>query len=207
MATRATTRGHDLVVVGTIVKPHGIKGELCAICHADSPSLLLAVSSVFLMSKRGAPEPHTVKSMRMHKGRPLLTLKGVSDRNRAEELRGCDIAVRRQDLPDTGDGEVYLHDIIGFTVCLEDGTELGPFTRFMETPATEVWIVDHPKGEIMLPAVDEVVLDIDVDQRRITVSPPEGLLDLYLNPETPGKKKTHHRPRRTHRNSVKKNKA
>ncbi len=180
MAASANTSDHDFVVMGSIIKPHGIKGELCALIHADSPSLLLETPAVFLLPPKGQPLSFAVLTMRMHKGRVLITLKEVPDRNRAEELRGYKIAVLREDLPEAEQGQNYLHDILGFEVCLEDGTELGIFTNFIETSATEVWIIKHPKGEIMLPAIDEVILNIDTAKKRITVRPPEGLLDIYL---------------------------
>ncbi len=180
MVKRTRDLKHDFVVVGTVTKPHGIKGELCVYSYAESPSFFSDIPGVYLSAARGSPERHTVVAWRRHKGRVLMTLKGVATRNQAEELRGMEISVLRSDMPATEDDEVYLHDILGFVVVLEDGTELGPFVRFLETPAGEVWSIDNPKGEIMLPAVDEVILDIDTHTRRITVNPPKGLLDIYL---------------------------
>ncbi len=180
MDKRARDLKHDFVVVGTVTKPHGIKGELCVYSYVESPSFFSDIPGVYLRMGRARPEPHTITAWRRHKGRVLMTLKGVADRNRAEELRGMEVSVLRGDMPTVDDDEVYLHDILGFIVVLEDGTELGSFVHFLETPAGEVWSIDNPKGEIMLPAVDEVILDIDMHTRRITVNPPEGLLDIYL---------------------------
>lgn len=170
----------DLVVVGKITKPHGIKGELCVMNHAESPSLFGDVPHIYLTSPQGVSRKWKITAWRMHKSQVLVKLKGINDRNQAEELRDFHVGVLRSDLPEPDDGEVYLHDILGFMVQLEDGTELGPFARFIETPGSEVWVIDHPDGEVMLPAVDEVVMDIDMDAQRITVNPPEGLLDIYL---------------------------
>lgn len=204
MAVRVPDAGRDLVVVGTVVKPHGIKGEICVISHADSPSLFSEVPHVYLRGKKGNMQSYELTKLRMHKSRPLLTLKGVTDRNQVELLRGMEIVVKREDMPAPEDDQVYLHDIIGFMVTLEDGTEIGPFIRFIETSATEVWIVKHPVTEIMIPAEDEFIIDIDMDAKRIIVDPPEGLIELYLAEEAkPKKKKKHRRPFQRRRPSKK----
>jgi 16S rRNA processing protein RimM len=140
------------------------------------------VGRVWLRRGQARAEAYPVAAWREHQGRVLLTLEGVADRNAAEALRSMEVCVRREDMPDPGEGELYLHDILGFTVRLEDGTPLGPFARFIETPGGEVWVVEHPDGEILLPGVDEVVVGIDVEAESITVDPPEGLLELYLRP-------------------------
>lgn len=176
------------MVLGEVVKPHGIRGEICVLSHADSPSIFGAAGHV-LLTGGGKPVRRKVVAWREHKDRVLLSLAGVTSRDEAEELRGRSVCLRREDMPEPDDGQVYLHDILGYTVVLEDGTELGPFTRFIDTAGAEVWIVEHPRGEIMLPAVDEVVLDIDAERRVITVNPPEGLVDLYINPPASKNKK------------------
>ena len=120
----------------------------------------------------------------------LLKLKGVDDRDQAEALRGHTVLVRQDDLPELDDGEHYLYELMGCRVVLEDGTDVGVLEHFYETPGQDTWvIVDGQKREILLPAVPEFVLDVDLDSEVVTIAPPEGLLDIYLSPE-PKKKKT-----------------
>jgi len=185
------------VPVGGVVKPHGIRGEFCIKSHADSPSLFGRVAALFLQKGEGAPEPFVVRAWREHKDLVLLKLEGVDDRDRADALRGRTVLVLEEDLPELEDGEHYLYQMIDCRVVLEDGTDIGVLTGFYETGEQDTWVIVNGDGaEILLPAVPEFVLDIDLDEEVITIDPPEGLLDLYLNPEPPKKKKRKRPPQR-----------
>ncbi|MFH1914173.1 MAG: ribosome maturation factor RimM [Pseudomonadota bacterium] len=174
------------VLVGEIVKPHGIRGELCVKNHAQSPELFGHVPAIHLKEGSKAPTVHAVRSWRAHKGLVLLTLDGVADRDAAEALRGRQVLVREADLPELDEDEHYLYQLMGCRVTLEDGTDLGVLEHFFETAEQDTWIIVNEAGtEILLPAVPEFVLDVDLDAGIIVVDPPDGLLDLYLNPEPP----------------------
>jgi 16S rRNA processing protein RimM len=148
------------------------------------------VPSVYLQEGQQPPVAFTVRSWREHKGLVLLKAQGVDDRNRAEELRGMTVLVREDDLPNLEDGEHYLYEMMGCRVVLKDGSDVGVLEQFFETGGQEVWvIIDEQKREIFLPAVPEFVLDVDLDTSTITIAPPEGLLDIYLAPKKPKKKK------------------
>jgi 16S rRNA processing protein RimM len=178
-----------LVPMGGVVKPHGISGELCIKSNADSPSIFGRVPALFLQKGITPPESYTVRSCREHKGFVLLQLHGVDDRNRAEELRGFTVLVREADLPELDEGENYLYEMMGCRVVLEDGSEIGVLDNFFENAGQDVWsILDEQGREILLPAVPEFVLDVDLDAEVIVVNPPEGLVDIYLAPRTTKKK-------------------
>jgi 16S rRNA processing protein RimM len=122
----------------------------------------------------------TVASCRPHQGRALLTIEGVTDRDAAELLRGMEVLVEASKLPEISEDEVYLHDIVGFDAVLEDGSKVGTLEGFLDVPGQDVWIILGPDGrEILLPAHDETIVEIDTQARRIVVDPPPGLLDLY----------------------------
>jgi len=158
--------------------------------HADSPSLFDAVDTLYLQEGTRAPQPVSVISWREHKGFILVTAKGVTDRDQAERLRGRAVFVREEDLPEPDEGEHYLYQMIGCRVVLEDGAVVGELKGYYETAGQDTWVIENGAGtEILLPAVPEFVLDIDLDAETILIEPPEGLLDLYLNPDPPGKKK------------------
>lgn len=188
MATRPAPKG--FILVGGVVKPHGIRGEFCMKSHADSPSLFDAVDTLHMRDGTRPPEPFTLASWREHKGFILITVKGVTDRDRAEALRGRDVLVREEDLPELDEGEHYLYQLIGCDVVLDDGAMVGELKGFYETGEQDTWVITNPAGiEILLPAVPEFVRDIDMDAGTIVIDPPDGLLDLYLNPDPPKKKK------------------
>lgn len=187
-----TTARHDkeFVLVGKVVKPHGIRGEFCIKSFADSPFLFDEIQRIFLREGKRRPQPVTVRSWRTHKNMLLMTVNQVADRNRAEELRGCEVLVRAEDLPEISDEEFYLYQVEGFRVVLEDGRDVGRLTGFIESPGQDVWSITTPQDrEVLLPAVPEFILDVDMDGQTIVIEPPEGLLDLYENPDPPKKKK------------------
>lgn len=190
----ASERG--LVAVGTVIKPHGIRGELCVESHADSPLLFAAGRTLLLAAASkggwGRPRPYAVSACREHQGRLLLTLKGVADRDAAEALRGLEILVPAAELPEPDEGEVYLHELIGARAELADGTPVGTFEGILggrdggggTLAEYDTWIIATPEGrEILLPAVPEFLLELDPGQGLIRIDPPPGLLELYLAPE------------------------
>ncbi|BDQ33859.1 ribosome maturation factor RimM [Pseudodesulfovibrio portus] len=195
MAKRHSAEG--FILVGGVVKPHGIRGEFCMKSHADSPSLFDAVDTLYLQDGARPQQPVSITSWREHKEFILVTVKGVTDRDQADRLRGRSVLVREEDLPEPDEGEHYLYQMIGCRVVLEDGTEVGELTGYYETGEQDTWVIVNDAGtEILLPAVPEFVLDIDLDAETILIEPPEGLLDLYLNPDPPKKKKKRTPPRR-----------
>ncbi|NDV23894.1 ribosome maturation factor RimM [Desulfovibrio sp. JC022] len=171
----------EMLVVAEVVKPHGLRGEVCIESHADSPFLFDEVPCLYLAKKGQKPRRFVVRSSRKHKGRMLITFKGIEGRDEAESLRGMEILVREADLPEVGDDEVYMHDLEGMSVELEDGTVVGTISDFILAPGQETWVISSSEGkEILFPAVEEFVLSVDLDAEKVVVAPPEGLLDIYL---------------------------
>lgn len=168
-----------LVVIGEVIKPHGIRGEFHVANHADSPSLYAPGARVWFRAP-GKPERSVkILSCRPHQGRLLLTIEGVADRDAADALRGMEVVVRAEDMPELDEGEVYLHEIVGYDVVLLDGSKVGVLESFMDIPGQDVWLIRGVDGkEILLPAHEETVPEIDANERRITINPPPGLLDL-----------------------------
>ncbi len=179
----------DLVAVGQVIKPHGVKGECCVQSYADSLVLFDSLRSVRLAAP-GADPAHgrtaRIKACRPHQGRLLVTFEGVADRDAADALRGLELAVPVADLPAPDEDEIWLMDLPGLEVRLPGGEVLGRIER-VDTPAgpeigQEIWVIDAGGREVLLPAVPEFVLDIDLDAGVAVVDPPPGLLDIYLGP-------------------------
>lgn len=170
----------SLIHMGTLTRPHGIKGEICMDWHADS--LLLLDKPLFLRKGEAAPQPMRMRSRRMHQGRPLLLLEGIADRTAAEALRGAEVLVRRADLPAPEAGEAYLADMFGWDVLLADGSRLGRLAHFEYPAGQELWAVLTDDGrEVLFPARAEFITAIDSAARNVRIDPPEGLLDIYLS--------------------------
>lgn len=168
-----------LVVIGEVIKPHGIRGEFHVANHADSPLLYTPGARVWFRAPGKPERPVNILSCRPHQGRLLLTIEGVADRDAADGLRGMEVVVRAEDMPELDEGEVYLHEIVGYDVVLLDGSKVGVLESFMDIPGQDVWVIRGPDGkEILLPAHAETVPEIDATARKITINPPPGLLDL-----------------------------
>ena len=193
----------DLVTVARVLRPHGVRGELVVVCFAESAEVFDQVPDFFLLPPggRGRPRPTRVLAWREHGASVLLRLEGIQDRDRASELRGWELAVHAKALPEPEDDEVYLHDLMGLAVVLPGGEPVGTLVNFLDIPVEgqEVWVIEHASGrEILFPAAEELVEEIDLQAGRVVIDPPPGLLDLYLaesGPDSEKKPKAKHRPK------------
>jgi len=170
----------DLVEVGYVAKAHGVAGELRIALHNPESTVLETATRLFVDGRGFA----------IDRWRPagkgfLLRLEGVGDRNAADALRGKALSAARAEL-DLDDDEVLLSDFVGCDACLEDGTPWGRVVEVLLGPQ-ELLVIHHEGVERLLPLVPEFVLELDVDERRVTVAPPEGLPEAPLEGAEPGK--------------------
>ncbi len=169
----------EFLLLGEILRPHGIRGELRMRMLTDYPERISAIGSVFVgrSPNDSAAKRYRVQAMRMHKNYGLLKLKTIADRNDAEVLRGLFVMVRLEDAVPLEDGEFYLYQLIGMSVVTHDNVLLGSVTDIIETGANDVYVVHGTRyGEVLVPVTDETILETDVAARRIIVRLPEGLL-------------------------------
>ncbi|MFD7627560.1 ribosome maturation factor RimM [Streptomyces sp. NPDC059851] len=166
------------LVVARIGRAHGIKGEVTVEVRTDEPELRLAPGSV-LLTEPASTGPLTIETGRVHSGRLLLRFEGVKDRNGAEALRNTLLIaeVDPAELPEEPD-EYYDHQLIDLDVVLEDGTEIGRISEISHLPSQDLFIVERPDGsEVMIPFVEEIVAEIDLEEQRCVITPPPGLID------------------------------
>jgi len=161
------------LAIAQIVRPFGLRGELKANILTDYPEELGRLRTVYLGPENN---PWTVEAIRLHQGFALFKLAGCDDRDAAEELRGTLIQIALEDAVPLEADEFYEHQIVGLTVVEEDGTVLGQVSEIISTGANDVYVITGPGGELLLPAIEEVILDIDLDEARMTVHLLEGLL-------------------------------
>lgn len=170
-----------LYTVGKIVNTHGIRGELKIVPQTDFPEERFTKGSklVFFNPELGSTLPVTVESSRFHKNMAIVRFQGYDDINEVEKYKGWLLKVEEQYLSELEDEEFYYHEIIGCRVYTEEGEELGTISDILSPGANDVWVVERPKGKpLLLPYIDDVVLGVDVEQKRVTVRLMEGLLDL-----------------------------
>lgn len=174
----------ELILVAGIAKPHGIRGELRMVSHADSPLVFQDIQRLHLTLPGKRPRPFEIEGLRPHGRFLLVKLAGLDNPEDAGLWRGAEVLVEAGDLPDPDPDEVFLHEIEGCRVVLEDGTPVGVLEGFLDTPEQETWSIRAPGGqEVLFPANEETVAEVDLDDRLITISPPPGLLEIYLAPE------------------------
>ncbi|MER5277674.1 ribosome maturation factor RimM [Streptomyces sp. NPDC002809] len=166
------------LVVARIGRAHGIKGEVTVEVRTDEPELRLGPGAV-LATEPASTGPLTIETGRVHSGRLLLRFEGVRDRTAAEALRNTLLIadVDPEELPEDPE-EFYDHQLMDLDVVLADGTEIGRITEITHLPSQDLFIVERPDGtEVMIPFVEEIVGEIDLEEQRVVITPPPGLID------------------------------
>ncbi|KUM68004.1 ribosome maturation factor RimM [Streptomyces curacoi] len=166
------------LVVARIGRAHGIKGEVTVEVRTDEPELRLAPGAVLLTDPPSAG-PLTIATGRVHSSRLLLRFEGVTDRTAAEALRNTLLIaeVDPDQLPEEED-EYYDHQLIDLDVVTADGVEVGRITEISHLPSQDLFIVERPDGsEVMIPFVEEIVTEIDLEEQKAVITPPPGLID------------------------------
>ncbi|WGW13075.1 ribosome maturation factor RimM [Saxibacter everestensis] len=165
-------------VVARIGKPHGIRGEVTVEVRTDAPDQRFVAGAGFAtLPDRGTL---TLKSARWHNSRLLLTFDELSDRNRAEEFRNTELLVAADDIVDEDDAW-DSDELEGLTVEIEDADgrrKVGEVLRVDYGVAQDLLVFRHVAGhEVLVPFVEQIVPEVDVDAGRILLDPPGGLLD------------------------------
>jgi 16S rRNA processing protein RimM len=164
------------VTIGRIAGVHGIKGYVKVHCEADSFPVLANGNTVIVRDPGGASRELKIVDARPQGRLLLLRLTGVSDRTAAETLRGSDLLVEKSSLPELEPDTYYWADIAGLSVVSADGRPLGIVESLIETGSNDVYVVKTPDaGEILVPAIASVVLEIDLNRGIMRVELPDGL--------------------------------
>lgn len=172
------------LVVGHLNKPHGTKGELFVWPLTDYPESIYARGVVLRMGPEDADEPDPdLPPLRIEKVRPfrrgyLVTFAGVTGRHRAEELRGNYLFQDFDAIEPLKEGEVFYHQLLGMEVVTTAGDRLGEITEVYEVRPVDLLEVRRGEGTIMIPYLHHIIVNVDVEAGRMTIDPPEGLLDL-----------------------------
>ena len=166
-----------LFALGRIVKPHGIRGEVQVYSYSDV-DYFLDYKDIFVQGKYGDKVPQRVIKARIKKGQSVvLTLEGVVDRTQAGFFVGKEIFLDKAKLLPLAEGEYYWHEIEGLSVVSAEGEELGILSDVLTTGAHDVYVVKGDKGEILVPAVEQMVKKIDLKKGVMKVDLPPGLVE------------------------------
>lgn len=170
----------DLIQVGRIIGAHGIAGVVKVYSYAESAECFAPRKQLVLIDGDRAVRSYAILRSQAYKSVMRLTLDGVTTRNQAEELTGSDAFIAKKDLPPLEPDTYYWSDLLGMAVYTVAGEYLGRIEQIIPTGANDVYAVKTPEGvaagEILIPAIESVVLDIDLEMRRMRVELPEGLV-------------------------------
>lgn len=162
-----------MIEVMKIVNTHGVKGEVKALYYADSPAFFKKVP--YLYDKKD--NKFHITSVKEHKGALLVTLEGVEDMSAAERLKNVSLYAKREDFPALPNGEYYLIDLIGLTAETVDGECIGEVVDVLEKAAQNLLVIKKGEKEILIPKCDAFVDRVSLDEKKIYITPIEGLID------------------------------
>ncbi|MEJ4100356.1 ribosome maturation factor RimM [Corynebacterium mastitidis] len=164
------------LMIGRVIKSHGIRGEVSVEATTDEPEERFVVGRVLTGRQNKKDRELTVSGVRPHKGRLLLTFEEIADRTAADSLRGMQFfAEPREDEDDEG---FYDHELEGLRV-LHGGEDIGEVTGITHGPHRNLLEVTLASGrQALVPFVEAIVPEVDLGAGTLTITPPEGLLDL-----------------------------
>ncbi|MCK9517980.1 MAG: ribosome maturation factor RimM [Dehalococcoidia bacterium] len=158
--------------VGRVVRAHGLRGELRVVSFSASGVNLQPGRFVELDGQR----------RRVHRARPdrdawILQLDGLRDRTQAEQYRGALLEVPDTEVERESEDSYFIHELIGLRVITSDGAEVGEIVDVLQPGANDVYVVRGPRGEVLVPAIAEVIERVDVAGGVIFITPLPGMLD------------------------------
>ena len=168
----------DLILIGHVVRPQGLTGLLRIVSYAQSKETFLKAGSVFLETGQNELYERKVVSIRPHRSVFLLRLSGLNSIDQAEVFRGAGILIKKDSLAKKDEDEFFWYELLGLDVYLTTGQYLGVLKEIFPTASNDVYVVEGQGKEFLIPAIHQVVKEINISQKRMIISPMKGLLDL-----------------------------
>jgi len=166
----------DYLTVGLIVNTHGVRGEMKVIPTTSDINRFDYLKIVWI-EKDGRLTEHFVDHVRYHKNFVLIKIHGIDTMDKAAEFKNCYLKVDRRNARPLDENEFFIADLVGCEVY-EGDVILGKITDVLQTGSNDVYVVKGEKyGEILIPALTDVVLNVDIENKRIQVTLPEGLVE------------------------------
>ena len=166
------------IIIGAVTQAVGLKGEVRVKSFAGDPSRFKKVGKVYLKKGHGELKPYNVESCVIRKNMPVVKLEFVDDRDAAERLRGSEIYMDEAELEELPEDEFYVKDLIGLkAIDFDSGEEIGEVVNVLTDRPQDIYVIKRPEGEeIMVPAVDAFIKEIDLKAGFVAIRPIEGLV-------------------------------
>jgi 16S rRNA processing protein RimM len=170
----------DHFLVGKIVKKFSFKGVILVKLDTDDPESFIKMESVFV-DLNGSLIPFFIEDIALHKTELLrIQFEDVNNEQAAGALIGCNLYLPLDLLPKLSGNKFYYHEIIGFSVIDKSHGNIGTITGVNDQTAQALFEISHGDNEILIPIIDEFILEVNREEKTISVSTPDGLLELYL---------------------------
>ncbi len=170
-------RADDLVAVGRVIRPHGLRGEAAVEVLTDFPERFAAGRELLLRNAAGEVRSIRIASVRPHAGRYLLRFEGIETSGEVECLRDADLCASPGDEPERPEGFVFHHEAAGLRAFAADGRSLGTVRDLVDVAGRPLLVLATPRGEREVPFTRPFVVSVDLKGRRIVLDLPAGLLD------------------------------
>jgi 16S rRNA processing protein RimM len=168
-----------LVAIGEIGRPHGVRGEVRVTPLTDHPERFERPGDYVLWDEaRDRRRPCRIRAARAHGDAVVIALAGYDSPEAVATLTGWLLAVPESEVLPAPEGHFYPWQLVGCRVLTEDGRDVGHVLRIEGGAAHDLWVVGDAKREHLVPAVADIVREVDLGGRRIVIRPPEGLLEL-----------------------------
>lgn len=166
-----------LIVVGKVVRPHGLKGLLRIILYSGSETAIVNAKTVFFRTVSEEACEFTVRSVKAHKNIFLMDVEGLDSEDAAEGFRDAEVLINKDALVREEDA-FFWHELLGLEVYLDTGKFIGIISRILPTGANDIYVVRKGDKEFYIPAIFEVIKDVDLKSGKMIISPMEGLLEI-----------------------------
>lgn len=170
------------LLIGTVIKAQGLKGEVSIHSFSGQPENLNTYDTLFLVDKHGNLSPElSIKRFRLHKGKAIVLFDRVRDRSHAELLAGMGVLVARESLPELAADEFYWHQLIGLTVSTVGGDGLGKLLHVFSNGAQDIMVIQDGDQEYLVPLSAGII--VSYNEQQLIIDPPPGLLDINSGEE------------------------
>ena len=170
-------RQSDCYQLGEVIKTHGLSGEVSIHLDVDFPDEYQNLESVFL-EQQGKLVPFFIASIQINNGKGLVCFEDIDSIEEAKELVKSKLFLPLSALPKLEEGQYYFHDLVGCEVY-ENTKTLGVVKEVIDLSGNQLLVIDMDDKEILVPLKDEILLKVDIPNKKISVALPDGLMDIY----------------------------
>ncbi len=170
----------DYFQLGTIVRSHGVRGDLVLYLDVDEPNSYKSMKSLFLEDSNGLKE-YNITAIRINANLATVHLNGIPDRNTSDLYLKKKVFLPVKSLPPLKEKQFYFHEVIGFTLLDKKAGNLGSITNVYELPQHPVLAIELNSKEVLIPAVADFIIHINRENKTVEMDLPEGLIDVYLS--------------------------